>query len=167
VSNMLAWPLIGSPPATLTGIQPRVARRGPVPSGPTLSSADQPRFFEHLRLTAERLRFRDSASASHDHRALFTHQAYYRLGWNRTQQSTRWLQQTFQVHSSHPEWATRWTEEWLAVRALACSPDPPSQRHEPVCRAEHPLHPCIADASGHSAFHRARCRTTNRTPSGK
>ncbi len=117
VSNMLAWPLIGSPPATLANVQPRIARRGPVSPAPLLARADQLRFFEYLRLTGDKLRH--SAAADHDHRALFTHQAYYRLGWQRTPASTRWLQQTSQAHRSQPEWASRWSEEWLAVRALA------------------------------------------------
>jgi 5'-deoxynucleotidase YfbR-like HD superfamily hydrolase/transcriptional regulator with XRE-family HTH domain len=126
VSNMLSWPLLGTPPATLATDRPRMPRRGPVSPGPLLASSDRLRFFEHLRLVGDRLR--RLPSASHDHRALFTHQAYYRLGWQRTPESTRWLHRAYQAHSSRAGWASHWSEEWLAVRALvlalACHGDP-------------------------------------------
>ena len=48
---ILAWPFTGRPPVAVNA---PVARRGPSPDAPVLTAAEKARFFEHLRVTAER-----------------------------------------------------------------------------------------------------------------
>lgn len=129
VSSMLAWPLAGSPPSALH--VPRVRRRGPVPQGPALTPAERRRFYAHLRGSADRLRV--SRSAHDDQHALFTHQAYYRAGWDLSPESTSWLRQAYEVHTAKQDSLQHWSPNWLAARALvialSCHGDPEPLRH--------------------------------------
>ncbi len=130
VSAMLAWPLTGTPPSALRVPAVPHRRRGPVPTGPALTGTERQRFFVHLRGAANRMRL--SRRAHRDRRALFTHQAYYRAGWDRSADSTRWLRRAYANHTREPGSLTRWSADWLAARALvialACHGDP-----EPLC----------------------------------
>jgi transcriptional regulator with XRE-family HTH domain len=129
VSTMLAWPLIGRPPAV--HLDPRRRRRGPVPGGPTLTGAERARFFANLRAAADRLR--GSRLAQHDRRALFAHQAYYRVAWDTTPASTEWLRLAYADHTSVSNSLHRWSADWLGARALVLGlsfhGDPEPLRH--------------------------------------
>jgi transcriptional regulator with XRE-family HTH domain len=131
VSSMLAWPLSGTPPSALRVAPTRPRRRGPVPTGPTLTGTERERFYAHLRGTADRMRI--ARLAHHDQRALFTHQAYYRAGWDRSPASTRWLRQAYATHTRGTDPLLRWSADWLAARALvialSCHGDPEPLRH--------------------------------------
>jgi transcriptional regulator with XRE-family HTH domain len=131
VSSMLAWPLTGALPPALRDLPPLLRRRGPVPAAPPLTAAQRQRFFAHLRATADRLRASDLVG--HDQRALFTHQAYYRVGWDVAPESTAWLHRAYAEHTRGGEVGHRWSADWLAARALvialACHGDPEPLRH--------------------------------------
>jgi transcriptional regulator with XRE-family HTH domain len=131
VSTMLAWPLIGRPPAAHLEPARQRRRRGPVPGGPTLTSAERARFFANLRTAADRLR--GSRLAQHDRRALFAHQAYYRAAWDTTPASTEWLRLAYADHTSTSGSLHRWSADWLGARALVLGlsfhGDPEPLRH--------------------------------------
>jgi hypothetical protein len=78
--EMLAWPFTKIQPSFLT-LVPKVHRRGPVVSSPSLSREEQERFFEHLKAIVEKsLSSRASSSAA----VLLRRQAYYWIGESRT-----------------------------------------------------------------------------------
>jgi len=131
VSTMLAWPLIGRPPAAHLDTAGATRRHGPVPDGPLLGPGERARFFDRLRATADRLR--GAPLADHDRRALFAHQAYYRLAWDTTPASTRWLRLAYANHTRAAGALNRWSADWLGARALVLGlsfhGDPEPLRH--------------------------------------
>jgi transcriptional regulator with XRE-family HTH domain len=76
LTTMTAWPLGGKTPDVLSGIQPAVGRRGPVPAGPALSADERRHVIGHLQAVAER------ASRHDPDGLLLRSQAYYLTGFD-------------------------------------------------------------------------------------
>ncbi|MEU5111727.1 helix-turn-helix domain-containing protein [Streptomyces longwoodensis] len=105
--EVLAWPLSGIAPRPVRELpaSPR-PRRGPVPSGPELPSADRRLFFARMRETAERARGEDEF--------LLRRQALYLSGYDDEADTPEWLAQ--QQATERPR---DWLTEWLNARSVA------------------------------------------------
>jgi transcriptional regulator with XRE-family HTH domain len=112
---MLAWPFTGRLPLLLCG--PALApRRGPVAQAPALSADERERFFEHLRVIAERsLTDRDMPEASG---ALLRRNVYYPLAWNKSGQAEAWLREMERIEKRRLGRHDTWSPYWAAVRSL-------------------------------------------------
>lgn len=86
-TNLITWPITGKAPQHLNQFTPRVARRGPIPSRPTLTVDERTRFLDHLQTIAERAAGADEA--------LLRRQAVYLLGFDGRPHIVDWL---------HTEW---------------------------------------------------------------
>jgi transcriptional regulator with XRE-family HTH domain len=111
---MLAWPFTGRPPIALN--TPTV-RRGPSPDAPVLTAAEKARFFEHLRVTAERSltdRELDEASGT-----LLRRNVYYPLSWHPSSDTAAWLEEMKQREERRLGRMDTWSPRWVAARSLA------------------------------------------------
>jgi transcriptional regulator with XRE-family HTH domain len=111
---MLAWPFTGRPPVPLNT---PVARRGPSADAPVLTAAEKARFFEHLRVTAERSltdRELDEASGT-----LLRRNVYYPLSWHPSSDTAAWLQEMEQREERRLARPDTWSPRWVAARSLA------------------------------------------------
>jgi transcriptional regulator with XRE-family HTH domain len=111
---MLAWPFTGRPPVPL--IAP-IARRGPSPDAPSLSAGEKARFFEHLRVTAERSltdRELDEASGT-----LLRRNVYYPLSWHPSSDTAAWLEEMKLREERRLGRMDTWSPRWVAARSLA------------------------------------------------
>jgi transcriptional regulator with XRE-family HTH domain len=61
ITNLILWPILEKTPQHLSEFTPRTARRGPMPTHPTLSTEERTRFLDHLLTVAERARHADEA----------------------------------------------------------------------------------------------------------
>jgi len=82
-TNLITWPIIRKVPQHLHEFTSKVARRGPVPTHPSLSADERTRFFDHLLTVAER--------GTHAGEALLRRQAVYLLGFDGRPQVVDWL----------------------------------------------------------------------------
>jgi transcriptional regulator with XRE-family HTH domain len=111
---MLAWPFTGRVPLRLRGPAPR---HGPVAQAPALSADERERFFEHLRMIAERsLTDRDLPEASG---ALLRRNVYYPLAWNQSGEAEAWLREMERIEKRRLSRPDTWSPYWAAVRSLA------------------------------------------------
>jgi transcriptional regulator with XRE-family HTH domain len=111
---MLAWPFTGRPPVALNA---PTARRGPTPYAPVLTAGEKERFFEHLRVTAERSltdRELDEASGT-----LLRRNVYYPLSWHRSADTAAWLEEMKQREERRLGRLDAWSPRWVAARSLA------------------------------------------------
>jgi transcriptional regulator with XRE-family HTH domain len=111
---MLAWPFTGRPPVPL--IAPP-ARRGPSADAPVLTAGEKVRFFEHLRVTAERSltdRKLDEAGGT-----LLRRNVYYPLSWHPSSDTAAWLQEMKQREERRLGRLDTWSPRWVAARSLA------------------------------------------------
>jgi transcriptional regulator with XRE-family HTH domain len=111
---MLAWPFTSRPPVALNT---QTARRGPSPDAPVLTAAEKARFFEHLRVTAERSltdRELDEASGT-----LLRRNVYYPLSWHRSSDTAAWLEEMKQWEEGRLGRLDTWSPRWVAARSLA------------------------------------------------
>jgi transcriptional regulator with XRE-family HTH domain len=83
ITNLILWPILGKTPQHLSEFTPRTARRGPMPTHPTLSTEERTRFLDHLLTVAER--------AKHADEALLRRQAVYLLGFDGRAAAVDWL----------------------------------------------------------------------------
>ena len=83
ITNLILWPILRKTPQHLAEFIPRIARRGPMPTYPTLSSEERTRFLDHLLTVAER--------ATHADEALLRRQAVYLLGFDGRPATVDWL----------------------------------------------------------------------------
>jgi transcriptional regulator with XRE-family HTH domain len=112
---MLAWPFTGQRPIALDH-QGLRSRRGPVAQGPALTLEERMRFFQHLRLTAERSyadRELDETSG-----ILLRRNVYYSLSWNPGSETTAWLRELEQREARVPRRFDTWSPSWTAARSL-------------------------------------------------
>ncbi len=115
-TEMLAWPLTGETPSALAGI-PRVARRGPVPSAPSLPAVERQCFFEHLKIASEQsLAAGDGSEASS---VLLRRQAYYMIAWSREDETRTWLSDMQRQEQRRIRRLDGWSPLWVAARSLA------------------------------------------------
>jgi len=111
---MLAWPFTGRPPVALNA---PTTRRGPSPDAPVLTADEKVRFFEHLRVTAERSladRELDEASGT-----LLRRNVYYPLSWHRSSDTAAWLEEMKKREERRLGRLDTWSPRWVAARSLA------------------------------------------------
>ncbi len=82
-TNLVTWPFNGATPSRLTGLRPRVVRRGPAADRPVLGTEARQRFFDHLVAMADK--FRGEAQA------VLRRQAIYLLGFDERESTREWL----------------------------------------------------------------------------
>jgi transcriptional regulator with XRE-family HTH domain len=105
--EVLAWPLNGVTPTPLRALpDPPRPRRGPVPRGPELPTADRRRFFSRMRQAAEHARGTE--------RFLLRRQALYLAGYDDAPDTSEWLAQ--QQRTERPN---GWLTSWLNSRSVA------------------------------------------------
>ncbi|WP_410659497.1 helix-turn-helix domain-containing protein [Amycolatopsis sp. lyj-112] len=83
LTNLITWPFTGYLPQELEIFEPKVPRRGPVASGPTMGATERIRFFDHLMTVAEQGVRADEA--------LLRRQAVYLLGFDQRHHVAEWL----------------------------------------------------------------------------
>jgi len=112
---MLAWPFTGQRPIALEP-QALRSRRGPVAQAPALTAEERMRFFQHLRVTAER------SYADHEldetGGTLLRRNVYYSLSWNQSSETTAWLRELEQREVRRLGRFDTWSPSWTAVRSL-------------------------------------------------
>jgi transcriptional regulator with XRE-family HTH domain len=87
---LLAWPFTGQRPIALEH-QALRSRRGPVAQAPALTADERMRFFQHLRLTAERSHADRELDETRG--TLLRRNVYYSLSWNQSNETTAWLRE--------------------------------------------------------------------------
>ncbi|MGV9427472.1 helix-turn-helix domain-containing protein [Streptomyces sp. NPDC003656] len=107
LAEVLAWPLTGVPPQPIRDLPgPVRPRRGPVPSGPKLSTPERQVFFGRMRTTAEQARGADQF--------LLRRQALYLCGYDHSDDTQSWL-----AHQQRTERPSDWLTTWLNSRSVA------------------------------------------------
>ncbi|MFE7930764.1 helix-turn-helix domain-containing protein [Streptomyces sp. NPDC057456] len=107
LAEVLAWPLNGVAPRQIRALpSPLRPRRGPAPSDPTLTVAEQRAFFGQMRHTAEQARG--------DRRFLLRRQALYLSGYDTATDTADWL-----AHQQRTERPGDWLTSWLNSRSVA------------------------------------------------
>jgi transcriptional regulator with XRE-family HTH domain len=112
---MLAWPFTGQRPIAFEQ-QALRSRRGPVAQAPALTAEERMRFFQHLRVTAERShadRELDETGGT-----LLRRNVYYSLSWNQSSETTAWLRELEQREAGRLGRFDTWSPSWTAVRSL-------------------------------------------------
>ena len=112
---MLAWPFTGQRPIALEHQAVR-SRSGPVAQTPALTAEERMRFFQHLRVTAERShadRELDETGGT-----LIRRNVYYSLSWNQSSETTAWLRELEQREARRLGRFDTWSPSWTAVRSL-------------------------------------------------
>lgn len=110
LTNLVTWPFTGEVPARLAGLSRRTGRRGPVADRPVLGAEERDRFFDHLLVVADAYRSESDA--------VLRRQAIYLLGFDRRDETVRWLR-------SEQRAAARAVERcgsvptWVSVRSSA------------------------------------------------
>jgi transcriptional regulator with XRE-family HTH domain len=113
---MLAWPFTGQRPIALGQQAAPPPRRGPVVQAPGLTAEERTRFFQHLRLTAERShtgRELDETSGT-----LLRGNVYYSLSWNPSSETAAWLRELEQREQRRLGRFDSWSPSWTAARSL-------------------------------------------------
>ena len=112
---MLAWPFTGQRPIAFEH-QALRSRRGPVAQAPALTAEERMRFFQHLRVTAER----SHADRELDETGgiLLRRNVYYSLSWNQSSETTAWLRELEQREARRLGRFDTWSPSWTAVRSL-------------------------------------------------
>ena len=114
LSEMIAWPLTGAVPSHLKQVITQ-SRRGPVATHPSLPPLDRQRFFDRLRIDADRaLPLRDQDR----HHAVLGHQACFRVAWDMSPATQQWLDEVWR-REVRSRGFDHWSPTWLAVRSLA------------------------------------------------
>jgi DNA-binding XRE family transcriptional regulator len=112
---LLAWPFTGQAPIAL-GQQALPARRGPVALAPALTQEERTRFFQHLRMTAERSRTDRRLNEASG--ALLRRNVYYSLSWNPNSEATVWLRELEQREERRLRRLETWSPSWTVARSL-------------------------------------------------
>ncbi|PZR85214.1 MAG: hypothetical protein DLM67_26075 [Candidatus Nephthysia bennettiae] len=115
IMDVLAWSLADHVPAWLSTLH-RAPRRGPVADTPLLSAANKRRFFEHLRIAADR----SLASSLRTNPAaiLLRWQAYYLSAWSASGETHSWLREMNRMEHAWFGEPVHWTPAWAAARSL-------------------------------------------------
>lgn len=83
ITNLITWPIIGRMPQHLYEFTPKMPRRGPAPTHPSLGVDERTRFLDHLLTVAER--------GTQVDESLLRRQAVYLLGFDGRPQVVDWL----------------------------------------------------------------------------
>lgn len=125
-NDLLAWTFAGTPPKALGPLVVPGQRRGPTPGRPELPAATRSRFFDSLRITAERAGSNPSA-------ILLRRQAYFMVAWDDSPTGRDWLARAERAELRHLRQRDGWTPGWVASRSLAvaraCQGDRQQLRH--------------------------------------
>lgn len=126
-NDLVAWAVAGTPPKALARVLAVPGqRRGPAPSRPELSTPTRTRFFDALRVTAERT---TNSPAS----LLLRRQAHFMAAWDDTPTGRDWLARAERAELRQIRRTDGWTPSWVAGRSLAvaraCQGDPDQLRH--------------------------------------
>lgn len=133
--EILAWPLGGGTPRRFRELPtPARSRRGPVPTGPELTTGDRDRFFANMRRTAEEARGSDQF--------LLRRQALYLAGLDDQDDTRAWL-----AHQQRTARPSDWLSDWLNLRSVAMV----SARHGDPDRMSHFIETALADDVGAAA----------------
>jgi hypothetical protein len=97
-------------PARLAGLSRRTARRGPVADRPVLGAEERDRFFDHLLVVADA--YRSEADA------VLRRQAIYLLGFDRREETLRWLREEQRAAVRDVE-RNDSVPSWVSVRSSA------------------------------------------------
>jgi transcriptional regulator with XRE-family HTH domain len=112
---MLAWPFTGQLPIALDH-QGLRSRRGPVAQGPALTAEERMRFFQHLRVAAERSHADRELNETSG--TLLRRNVYYSLSWNPGSETTAWLRELEQREERRVGRFDTWSPSWTAARSL-------------------------------------------------
>jgi transcriptional regulator with XRE-family HTH domain len=112
---MLAWPFTGQRPIALDQQASR-PRRGPVAQAPALTGKERMRFFQHLRVTAERSHADRELDETRG--ILLRRNVYYSLSWNPSSETTAWLRELEQREERRLGRFDTWSPSWTAARSL-------------------------------------------------
>jgi hypothetical protein len=112
---MLAWPFTGQRPIALDH-QGLRSRRGPVAQAPALTAEERMRFFQHLRVTAERSHADGELNETSG--ILLRRNVYYSLSWNPSSETTAWLRELEQREERLLSRFDTWSPSWTAARSL-------------------------------------------------
>jgi hypothetical protein len=112
---MLAWPFTGQRPIALDHHVSR-SRRGPVAQAPALTTEERMRFFQHLRMTAERSHADRKLNETSG--ILLRRNVYYSLSWNPGSETTAWLRELEQREERRLGRFDTWSPSWTAARSL-------------------------------------------------
>jgi transcriptional regulator with XRE-family HTH domain len=94
ITNLITWPITRKMPQHLDEFTPRLSRRGPAPTHPSLGADERMRFLDHLLTVAER--------GAHADEALLRRQAVYLLGFDGRPQVADWLRAEWHRAGSRP-----------------------------------------------------------------
>jgi transcriptional regulator with XRE-family HTH domain len=109
---MIAWPIGGKAPDSLGGVRP-VARRGPVPAGPSLTADERCHVVGHFQAVAER------ASRSDPSGLLLRRQAYYLTGFDNVSATRDWLADMHRADQRALRPSRGWSAAWPLARSTA------------------------------------------------
>jgi transcriptional regulator with XRE-family HTH domain len=112
---MLAWPFTGQLHIALDHHVSR-SRRGPVAQAPALTTEERMRFFQHLRMTAERSHADRELNETSG--ILLRRNVYYSLSWNPGSETTAWLRELEQREEHRLGRFDTWSPSWTAARSL-------------------------------------------------
>ncbi|MFE7530163.1 helix-turn-helix domain-containing protein [Kitasatospora sp. NPDC057542] len=133
--EILAWPLGGGTPRRFRELPTAArSRRGPVPTGPELTTSDRARFFANMRRTAE--------EARGSNQFLLRRQALYLAGLDDQDDTCSWL-----AHQQRTARPSDWLSNWLNLRSVAMV----SARHGDPDRMSHFIDTALADDAGAAA----------------
>lgn len=125
LSELLTWPLKGSPPQ-LVASAARAARRGPAADGPVLTAADRTRLVANLRRTA------DVAARRGESASLVRRQATYLASFDRSAETAAWLaamRRSVRWSSLDGSFSPAWAEARSVAVALDRQGDPGTLAH--------------------------------------
>ncbi len=112
-TDLLAWPFTKQTPAVLTQVISPRARRGPVPSGPTLTADETHHVFTHLKVITE------LADVTQVDGMLLRRQAHYVSGFDDSSETADWLAVMQRTEERRIRHTAEWTPEWAVVRSGA------------------------------------------------
>lgn len=118
LTEMMSWAVSGVEPRVLRHVVPRPVRRGPVAPGPELGPTDRSRFFDSLRIVADRAAGCDMI--------LLHRQACYLGSLDRSGDPASWISSPgkFAYFSRAEPWSPRWVDARSVATSLARQGDP-------------------------------------------
>jgi DNA-binding XRE family transcriptional regulator len=114
LTDLIVWAVAGQTPATVARRSRTPSRRGPVPAGPLLETAEKQIFFTNLQIIADRTGRRG------DDRLLLHRQACFLASLDPTGSTADWLPEATSANPSPATFRT-WSPLWADGRSMATS----------------------------------------------